>query len=297
MDQRVKTDVELAAKQAEILLKYFPKGVCAFDLEMTGLSPIFDKIIEIAGIKLTPSGEIETFHSLVNPLISIPEHTIKYHGLKNEDLRDAPTLKKPLKDFLDFVGDSALIAHNGMFDASFLIIGMNQFNFKAGLSDVFDSCKFARSIYKQKKDRSHLPENFKLSSLAKFYKFDFNHHEAVDDAFISLKIFAECLFEYKESDPLLPLKEHSFLFKLNSFKDQGDYILPAKLAPLKDLVQTQTPFKIKYKGGTVNKDEFRPVKPLSILALPQGLVLFAECQVTHMNKYFKVKKIQNIQTN
>ena len=294
MEQRPNTEVTLTDKEREILIKYFPKGVCAFDLEMTGLSPIFDRIIEIAGIKLLPDGSVETFHSLVNPLITIPEHTIKYHGLTNENLRDAPTLKKPLKDFLDFVGDLPLIAHNGMFDASFLIIGMNQFNYCAGLSDVFDSCKFARSIYKQKIDRDFLPENFKLSSLAKFYQFEFTHHEAVDDAFISLKIFAQCLIEYKISDPLLPLKEHSFLFKLNSFKDAGHYILPSKLLEIKELVQTQTIFKIKYKGGTVNKDDFRSIKPLSILALPQGLVLYAECQIAHTNKYFKIKKIQSI---
>lgn len=298
MDQRPQTQLSLTQEEQKILLHYFPNGICAFDLEMTGLSPIFDRIIEIAGIKLTANGLIETFHSLVNPLIPIPEHTIKYHGLQNEDLRDAPTLKQPLRDFLDFIGNIPLVAHNGMFDASFLIMGMNQFNYQAGLSDIYDSCKFARSIFKHKKmDRDLKPDNFKLDTLAKHYQMDFTHHEAVDDAYISLKIFARCLIEYQGSDPLLPLKEHSFLFKLNAFKGQGEYILPSKLKEIKELVQTQTLFEIKYKGGTKSKDEFRKIRPLSILALPQGLVLYAECQITHTNKYFKIKKIQSIKVS
>ena len=91
MQNRPQSKVSLSSKEVSTLLEFFPHGICAFDLEMTGLSPLIDKIIEIAAIKITPNGETSTYHSLVNPLITIPEHTIKYHGLHNEDLKDAPT--------------------------------------------------------------------------------------------------------------------------------------------------------------------------------------------------------------
>ena len=65
------------------LLSLFPKGLVAVDLETTGLSPLVDKIIEIAAIKITPEGEVSTYHQLINPLIEIPEFTIQFHGLIN----------------------------------------------------------------------------------------------------------------------------------------------------------------------------------------------------------------------
>ncbi len=172
MSKRLETNVKLSSSEKEILLEIFPNGITAFDLEMTGLSPVYDKIIEIAGMKLTKDGEIETFHTLVNPLIPIPEHTIKYHGLTNADLNTASTLKSPLRDFLSFVGDSPLVAHNGIFDTSFLFVGMNDHRFSASLSSVFDTCKLSRHLFKHK-DLPQKPDDNKLSTLASFFDLKF----------------------------------------------------------------------------------------------------------------------------
>lgn len=68
-------------------MHYFPKGIVAFDLETTGLSPLLDKIIEISAIKITD--KIETFHSLIDPKIPIPDITSKIHGLYDEDVKGA----------------------------------------------------------------------------------------------------------------------------------------------------------------------------------------------------------------
>jgi DNA polymerase III epsilon subunit family exonuclease len=289
MYTRPESNVELTQGEKDVLLKHFPEGICAFDLEMTGLSPIFDKIIEIAAVRLTSDGEVKEFHALVNPLITIPPHTIEYHGLTNEDLKDSPTLKKPLKDFVDFYGSLPLVAHSALFDASFIVRGIHEYNYNLSLSDVYDSCKFARLIYRKNSDR---PDNFKLSTLAEYYHFKFNHHRALDDAYISLKIFAKCLIEYRKLDELRPLKDMAYIFKLSAYKKAADYILPNKLNGLREFVQTQTVVCIKYKGSTDTTEEYRKVKPISILPMPQGLMLYGECLQTNLNKYFKIRKVQ-----
>lgn len=289
MNTRPDVNIELTQAERDVLLKHFPEGICAFDLEMTGLSPIFDKIIEIAAVKLEKGGEVKEYHSLVNPLITIPPHTIEYHGLTNEDLKDSPTLKKPLKEFVDFYGNLPLVAHSAIFDASFIVRGIHEYNYNLSLSDVFDSCKFARMVYKKHHDR---PDNFKLGTLAKFYGFTFNHHQALDDAYIALKVFAKCLIEYRKLEELRPLKDMAYIFKLSAYKKASDYILPNKLAGLREFVQTQTVVCIKYKGSSENSEDYRKVKPISILPMPQGLVMYGECLQTNLNKYFKVKKIQ-----
>src|SRR5690606_21635693 len=98
------------------LLTLYPKGLVAVDLETTGLSPLVDKIIEIAAVKISPTGEVSSFHQLINPLIDIPEFTIQFHVLTNDDVKMAPTIRKPLKVFLDFVERLPHITHNSAFD-------------------------------------------------------------------------------------------------------------------------------------------------------------------------------------
>lgn len=292
MINRSLATISLSEIETDILLEYFPNGICAFDLEMTGLSPLFDKIIEIAAVKLLPDRTVETYHSLVNPLISIPEHTIEYHGLTNEDLREMPSLKKPLKDFVDFYGNTPLLAHNAKFDACFIIRGIHEYNFPISLSDIFDSCRFARHLFKK---HENPPKNFSLGELAIYFNIEFSHHVALDDAFASLKIFANSLFELKKQNLEKSLKDLSYLFKLNSFKKPESYILPRKLSILKDVVPTQTEIEIIYKGSST-KSDFRPVKPISLMPLPNGLVLYALCINSNMNKYFLLKKIKEIRS-
>jgi DNA polymerase III subunit epsilon len=279
------TDSELT-----ILTKYFPRGIVAVDLEMTGLSPIFDKIIEMAAIKIDQDGQISTFHQLINPLVTIPESTIAYHGITNDMVREKPTLKKPLKDLIDFYGHLPLLAHNAQFDLGFIVRGHHEFNYSFSLSDIYDSCKFARIIYKKQEKK---PENFKLSTLASFFEVNFNHHQALDDAAASLKIFAHSLFEFENRTDKKNLKDLAFVFKINSFRKPADYELPKKLHPIKERLLTRELIHIKYRGSSTG-DSFRPVKPIALLPMPQGLILYGECQIDNMNKHFMVKKIQDL---
>lgn len=286
----------LTKEQIKHLLEVFPKGVVAFDLEMTGLSAVVDKIIELAAIKVNPDETIETFHHLINPLIEIPEYTKPYHGLENEDLRDKPTLKKPLLEFKDFFANLPLIAHNAQFDASFIIRGHHEYNYDFSLSDIYDSCRFIRSIYKKESEK---PENFRLDTLAKFYQLDFEHHQALDDALICLHLFAngiKKLNEHKKTKeiktPLKSLvKEKGFIFKLNSFKKPAEYELPKKYRDLIDYVINKQIIQIMYQGGSL-KNQMRPIRPIALLPMPHGLTLYAECLNSKTHKHFRLKKIK-----
>lgn len=290
MHNRPSSKLQLEQSEIDILLKFFPLGICAFDLEMTGLSPIFDKIIEIAAIKIKPNGESETYHSFVNPLITIPEETIQYHGLTNKDLANAPSLKTPLSEFVVFFENLPLVAHSAQFDVGFIIRGMHQYNITPGLSDIYDSCRSSRNLLKK---NELAPTSFKLSDLATYYDIKFDHHKALDDAIVCIKIFAKSLEYMTKNLPSENIKNLGFLFKLNSFKKSTDYLLPNKLKKIENFLPAQKPFYIKYKGGSF-KGKFRPIKPIALMPLPQGLILYAECIQSKMNKYFKVSKIQAI---
>ena len=91
-----------------------------FDIETTGFSPVTNRIIEIGAVKVE-NGEItERFSTFVNPQVSIPFHIEKLTSINDSMVMDADPIEVVLPQFLEFVGDAILVAHNANFDVSFI---------------------------------------------------------------------------------------------------------------------------------------------------------------------------------
>src|SRR5882724_7259737 len=93
-----------------------------FDTETTGLDPYQgDRLVEIGCVELLngfPTGN--SFHYYINPQRDVPEGAFKVHGLSAEFLKDKPLFADVVDEFLEFVGDAPLVAHNAMFDLGFV---------------------------------------------------------------------------------------------------------------------------------------------------------------------------------
>jgi len=93
-----------------------------FDTETTGFdSQGSDRITELGCIELIdwlPTGE--QFHAFIDPERDVPEKVVQITGLTTEFLRGKPKFADRAQDFLDFVGDSPLVAHNAKFDMGFI---------------------------------------------------------------------------------------------------------------------------------------------------------------------------------
>lgn len=285
---RSQSTLNLTTDEIHQILTLFPKGLVAVDLETTGLSPLVDKIIEIAAVKITSDGAVSEFHQLINPLIEIPEFTIQFHGLKNADLLQAPTIKKPLKHFWDFVGRHPMIAHNSTFDLGYLIKSSHDFQIEFPPLDIYDSCRYARALYKKAETG---PQNFKLSTLSEFVGFPLNHHVAMEDTMACLKIMA---FLAKIEGDHKGAMEKSFVFRLSSFDSNDCFNYSTRLRELAEMVQNKILVQLDYRGGSP-QGRVRPVRPIGLMPLPKGPVLFAECLLTGMNKSFVLKKIKGYQ--
>lgn len=285
---RSQSALSISPEEITSILSLFPGGIVAVDLETTGLSPLVDKIIEIAAVKITAKGEVSTFHQLINPLIEVPDFTIQFHGLTNDDLKSSPTIKKPVKTFWDFVERLPMIAHNSTFDLGYLIKSSHDFQIEFPPLDIFDSCRYARAIYKKREDS---PANFKLSTLSEFVGFKLQHHVAIEDTYACLKVLAHLAQvegDHKEA------KEKSFVFRLSSFSSNACFNFSTRLKDLATLVQAKELVQLDYRGGS-KMGRIRPVRPIGLMPLPKGPVLFAECLITGMNKSFVLKKIKGYQ--
>ena len=93
-----------------------------FDTETTGLDPYQgDRLVEIGCVELAngfPTGN--AFHRYLNPERDMPEGAFKVHGLSIEFLKDKPLFADVCDEFVAFIGDAPLIAHNAMFDLGFI---------------------------------------------------------------------------------------------------------------------------------------------------------------------------------
>jgi DNA polymerase-3 subunit epsilon len=93
-----------------------------FDTETTGLDPYQgDRLVEIGCVELIngfPTGQ--SFHRYLNPERDMPEGAFKVHGLSIEFLKDKALFADVCDEFVAFIGDAPLIAHNAMFDLGFI---------------------------------------------------------------------------------------------------------------------------------------------------------------------------------
>ena len=93
-----------------------------FDTETTGLEPLKgDRLVEIGAVELfnhLPTGR--HYHVYINPERAMPDEAFRVHGLSTEFLADKPLFSAVVDEFLDFIGDATLIAHNANFDIGFL---------------------------------------------------------------------------------------------------------------------------------------------------------------------------------
>jgi DNA polymerase III subunit epsilon len=93
-----------------------------FDTETTGIDPLKgDRLVEIGAIELydyLPTGK--TFQVYINPERAVNPDAERVHGLSDKFLKDKPKFAEIVQDFLEFIEDSPLIAHNASFDVGFI---------------------------------------------------------------------------------------------------------------------------------------------------------------------------------
>ncbi len=162
-----------------------------FDLETTGFSPVKDKIIEIGAVKVEKGKITEKFSSFVNPKVPIPFQITQLTSITDEMVLEAPDIETVLPDFLAFIGDAALVAHNASFDVGFIEQNCRYQDIMPDFTYV-DTVAMARIL---------LPtlSKYKLNVVANALHISLeNHHRAVDDAGATAEIFVKFIEMLRE---------------------------------------------------------------------------------------------------
>lgn len=145
------------------------------------------KIIEIGGVGILnlKLKEDDFFQSFVNPWIPIPSEITLLNGITDEMVKNARGISEVLPEFLDFLKDSPIIAHNAEFELKFL----NFYSEKLGLGKiknrVFDTLTLSKEIFPNEKSHS-------LNKLLERLEIPFHkqkRHRSIEDAILTAKAF------------------------------------------------------------------------------------------------------------
>ncbi len=169
-------------------LNVFPDSFVCLDIETTGLSPVYDDIIEVSALRVEDGRAVDSFSEIINIHRPLPPFIASLTGITDAMIATGGEADDVLARFLDFTGDSVVMGHNVNFDINFLYD-----NCMARLGAVFgndyvDTLKIARKLLPQ------LPHH-KLDDLMRFYGIrPRDQHRALNDC----ELTVACYYNMKE---------------------------------------------------------------------------------------------------
>ena len=140
-----------------------------FDVETTGLSAIYNDLIQVAASKMYKGNIIAEFDEFINPGHPLSAFTTELTGITDDHVKNAKPLVQVLKEFQEFCKDTVLVAHNATFDVGFMNTNYERHGLPKITQPVIDTLEFARNLYPEYKRHG-------LGPLTKRFGVALEHH-------------------------------------------------------------------------------------------------------------------------
>lgn len=209
------------------------------DIETTGLDYTKERMVEFAAIRLENGKMKDRFETLINPEQHIRKSSIAIHGITEDDVKDAPTEAEVMPMILDFIGDYPIIAHNVIFDYSFLNEASIRQTGNPLKNTRIDSQMMFKEIYPDL-------ESCGLESLMTKFNVEFStRHRAMADTEGLAKAYPELkkLYEKKYSWEIQQLDNIDYLFERYLRMQQAVQIMQSEMQDLKSI------FRLYFEKG------------------------------------------------
>ena len=140
---------------------------------------------------------VDEYYTLINPDTWFNAMNIRVHGIREQDVIDAPYFPEVWEDMAQFfTGDQLVVAHNMAFDKRILQGTLQHYGITQPNFQTLCTVQSSRRLLKQ------LP-NHKLNTVAVHYGLLLNHHHALDDA----RACANILINQEKEYGTAPLKK------------------------------------------------------------------------------------------
>ncbi len=145
------------------------------DLETTGTSAAYDRVIEVGVLRISKGALIDTFSTLVDPERPISYHIERLTGISNKDVRGAPVFRDIRDRLLQLLDGAVLVAHNARFDYGFLRREFERENIDFS-AKCLCTARLSRMLFPEYRRHN-------LDSIIARFNIDCrNRHRAFDDA-------------------------------------------------------------------------------------------------------------------
>lgn len=264
------------------------RALVAFDTETTGLWALSNRLVEIGAVRFRLGEEPSaTFQHLINPEREIPEDAIAVHHISNAMVATAPKTEEILPRFLDFIGDSILIAHNAPFDISFIGMELDRARLPIPENQVLDTVDIFHRLFPG-------APSYSLLSLISVFKIAQNQeHRALSDALhVRSLVEAAALRLLDLPDPI----ETYHAFTKHSLQEwrAKEIELPAEFTDISLAIEQKLAIEILYatENGLPQK---RIIHPKQIQAKRSLYYIIAYCQTAQAERTFRLDRIQSFQ--
>jgi DNA polymerase III subunit epsilon len=268
-----------------MLKRFSEEEFIAFDLETTGLHPVFARIIEIGAVRFRGDGTVlDSFQQLIDPQCAISPGAMAVNGISNEMVAGQPLIEDVLPVFTRFIGTDPVVmtAYNAGFDMSFLAFAYSRLGLKKPLHPVVDTLALARY-------RLNLP-SYRMEAMGRSLRLvEQAEHRALEDARLLKDIFLMLIGIPPKIESAAELLR--ILPGLNF--DEYEASLgeaPSGFEVLWETMATDQAVEMLYLGGS-NPGTARVVTPLGVTRMGGLFYLSAYCHQSGINKTFRLDRI------
>lgn len=261
--------------------------VC-LDLETTGLSARYDRVIEFGAVKIQNNLNVGNIDILINPGVKLASGTKALTHITDEMLANQPSFKEVWPKIKEFIGDAIIVTHNTVFDISFLNGELERMGLDVIRNPVIDTLSLSRYMFSDAKSHT-------LSALSKRLELDIydddKAHRADFDAKVLGDVWCTILGKFIQKNPNMV---HSDLAKFETTTDMFKHMRPSHCVAfaknpqgLKDLFRLVTMSHLTYMAEVpkVPRDEIEKVR--SNLIIGSGCVNGEIFELAHT----RIKKV------
>ena len=240
-----------------------------FDVETTGLSAIYNDLIQVAASKMYKGNIIAEFDEFINPGHPLSAFTTELTGITDDHVKNAKPLVQVLKEFQEFCKDTVLVAHNATFDVGFMNANYERHGLPKITQPVIDTLEFARNLYPEYKRHG-------LGPLTKRFGVALEHHHMANyDAEATGRLLFIFIKEVEEKHGVTDLA------RLNLDLISPDSYKKARVKHATIYVKNQVGLKNIFKLVSLSNTQYFegvPRIPRTVLdAHREGLILGSAC--------------------
>ncbi|GAA2852272.1 PolC-type DNA polymerase III [Pediococcus damnosus] len=240
-----------------------------FDTETTGLSAIYDKVIELSAVKMQDGNVIDQFEEFIDPGFPLSEVTTNLTSITDEMVHGSKSEKEVFSLFREFYGDAIVVGHNVTFDIGFMDTGYARYGMPPITNPIIDTLTLARFLYPTLK-------SYRLNTLAKKFGVSLeHHHRAIYDAESTGHL---CHLFLKDAEDRYHINYHS---QLNEHMTENDAYKHARPAHAVLIAQTQAGLKNLFRLVSLSNVKYYyrvPRIPKSELSrLRDGILVGSAC--------------------